>query len=242
MPQLLNKINILSTRPLTELAAVREKNSNICFDCVSFIETQPIMSNDLAKVILHLATQSLYVAFTSANAVSAVTSYIKNIIPNWQIFCISGRTKEYITYMFPKNAILASANNAIILAERIIALSNTKNIIFFCGDQYLNDLPEKLSANGIETKKIIVYKTIATPVAITKSYNGILFFSPSAVQSFFSVNTIPNNVTLFSIGTTTSAAIVLRSNNQIITSPFPSPTALINSAISFYNINSQDNI
>ena len=45
----------------------------------------------------------------------------------------------------------------------------------------------------LSVDEVIVYKTIETPKVLTKQYDGILFFSPSAVKSFFSKNSIVNN-------------------------------------------------
>ena len=239
MPPLLNKISILSTRLLPEAATAKSADSHICFDSVSFIETQPIIDTNLTNYLRQLATQPLYIVFTSANAVSAVADSIQNIAPNWKIFCTAGKTKEVITQLFPQSTIIASARNAIALANCITALGVTNSLIFFCGDQSLTDLPDTLSASNIKIKEIIVYKTIQTPVAITKNYHGILFFSPSAAHSFFSVNTIPTNITLFSIGATTTAALQSWSANQIITSEWPSTGNLIDCVTSFYNTASQ---
>ena len=91
------------------------------------------------------------------------------------------------------------------LADSIIKTS-IKNIVFFSGDQRRDELPEKLKKNHIEVEEIVVYKTIETPEPISKSYNAILFFSPSAVQSFFSKNTINDSTQIFAIGSTTARA------------------------------------
>ncbi|HMK05913.1 MAG TPA: uroporphyrinogen-III synthase, partial [Flavobacterium sp.] len=53
---------------------------------------------------------------------------------------------------------------------------------------------------------IEVYETILTPQAIHSKPNGILFFSPSAVQSYQQANKITNEM-CFCIGKTTAEAL-----------------------------------
>ncbi len=89
----------------------------------------------------------------------------------------------------------------------------------------------RLKNKGIKLTEIIVYQTTLTPVAIEKKYDGILFFSPSAVESFFSRNTIPPTTTLFSIGTSTVEALKKFSSNKIIKGDEPDKVKLVTKAI-----------
>ncbi|MCC8142570.1 MAG: uroporphyrinogen-III synthase [Tannerellaceae bacterium] len=67
---------------------------------------------------------------------------------------------------------------------------------FFCGQRRLNEIPERLSGAAISYKEVIVYETELTPQTLEKTYEGILFYSPSGVESFFSANH-PGKATLF---------------------------------------------
>ena len=71
-----------------------------------------------------------------------------------------------------------------------------------CSDRRRNELSEKLIEGGVHVHNLIAYRTEFTPVAIDQLYDGILFFSPSAVDSFLSVNTL-QTVPCFCIGLTT---------------------------------------
>jgi uroporphyrinogen-III synthase len=79
-----------------------------------------------------------------------------------------------------------------------------------------------------------VYKTEEVPVKVSKDYNGILFFSPSAVRSFFSRNTIGDKTTPFTAGTTTANALSTYTNKVVI-SEHPSQASMINKLIEYYN-------
>ena len=79
----------------------------------------------------------------------------------------------------------STANDAVSLAELIAEDRFVDEVIFFCGDQRRDELPEILRQHEVVVNEIVVYQTIAVPHKIEKQYHGILFFSPSAVQSFF---------------------------------------------------------
>ena len=77
-------------------------------------------------------------------------------------------------------------------------------------------MPSLLSENDIDVNEIEVYQTNMVHHNIEKNYDGILFFSPSAVQSFFSTNKLNNKTILFAIGNTTASTIKKLSNNEVI--------------------------
>ncbi len=232
-------IHILSTRLLNEAVTAKANDMNIEVDSVSFINVQPIVSVALKDQLQQLALQPLCAIFTSANAVTAVAGQI-NDIANWKIFCTGGKTKEHVAIAFGEDAVIASAKNAGLLAERIIASGKAVKVTFFCGDQRLDDLPEKLISNHIQTDEVIVYTTVQTPVFIEKNYHGILFFSPSAAHSFFSMNTVPIQTVLFSIGQTTTAVIKTYCTNRIITSEWPGTENILKLVTDFYKDASQE--
>lgn len=229
-----DKIFVLSTRPSSEAFIEKASDANISIESFSFIDVQSVRSNELANQLQLLATKSLVAIFTSTNAINAVAEQLSTN-PGWRIFCIGGRTKELAIQVFGENNILGSAKHAVQLAERIISYGQAKSVTFFCGDQRLNELPDMLIKNGINREELIVYTTVQTPVLIEKNYDGILFFSPSAVHSFFSANTIAIDVVLFSIGQTTTATIQSYCTNPIITSEWPGGDNLLACVTDFYN-------
>ncbi len=228
-----NKIRLLSTRLLDENTIAKTADANIHIRSISFIHTQPVVSDELQKNLGQLATQPLCAVFTSTNSVDAVAEQIQP--HNWKVFCISGKTKEHVIAAFGEHSIISSAKNAHLLAERIIASNHVKKIVFFCGDQHLNYLPEKLAEHNIVTDEVIVYTTVQTPQFIEDIYDGILFFSPSAVHSFFSMNTVPVDTIFFSIGDTTTAVIQSYCTNKIVTSDWPGADSLLEQVTHFYN-------
>ena len=96
-------------------------------------------------------------------------------------------------------------------------------------------MPGKLKNSGIAVEELIVYKTIKTPRVVSKQYNGILFFSPSAVQSFFSKNSITDTTQVFAIGATTADAVRSFAQQPVIISHKPGKETLVTLAIKHFS-------
>jgi uroporphyrinogen-III synthase len=56
-----------------------------------------------------------------------------------------------------------------------------------------------LSKKNIELKTINVYEKKISPKKIDFDYDGILFFSPSQIESFFQKNFLKENIIIFCI-------------------------------------------
>ena len=128
----------------------------------------------------------------------------------------------------------ATAKNATILADKIIQTKTIEEVVFFCGDHRLDELPETLRYNSITVNELVVYTTVQLPVFIEKDYDAFIFFSPSAVHSFFSMNTVPINAIMFSIGKTTTATIQTYCTNKVVTSEWPGKDQMIENIISYF--------
>lgn len=233
------KLNILSTRPLNKNVIDEAAAENIAIDCISFIETQPIESSELNEKIQDISRQKITVVFTSMNAVEAVKEQLGDK-PEWNIFSIGQTTKNLIEESFGKQNVTATADNASDLADIIIE-RKIKGVVFFCGDQRRDELPAKLKNQSIIVEEVVVYKTNFTPKQVEKTYQGILFFSPSAVESFFSVNTVTNDVVVFAIGDTTAKAIKERTNNKIVIAQHPGKEALVKEMLMYFSKQKQVN-
>ncbi|MBY0348399.1 MAG: hypothetical protein GTN67_11255 [Hydrotalea flava] len=226
-------IPILCTRPLDPIIIINANTRGITIDCIPFIETSPIINELITQTIHELAEKKITALFTSMNAVDAVTAQLPQV-PKWDIYCLGGITKEKIIQFFGEKHFKGSAKSAGLLAEKIIEHRPENALVFFCGDQRMDELPETLAANQFPTEQVIVYNTIQTPVEVSKNYQGIIFFSPSAVHSFFSVNTIPLATVLFAIGKTTAATIHTYVQNKIITSEWPGKEQMIELAMNYF--------
>jgi len=230
-----NKITILSTGVLPAYLAEEIEENNIETDIIPFIKTEMIQSIEIQQEIEQALLQVATIIFTSKNAVQAVADELEDQQPEWNIYCIGQKTKELAEEYFGEEKIYGSADDAISLAELIIEEGVTDEVIFFCGDQRRNELPDLLRANDIEVNEIIVYQTVGVPQKLNKQYEGILFFSPSAADSFFKVNKIETKTILFAIGNTTSNAIKKYSNNKIIISKVPDKEQMIREVVNYFS-------
>jgi len=231
-------INILSTSPLYQPLIDKLAENNIAIDVSSMIETEPVAAETLSEQLKDLFTQQLTVVFTSTNAVSSVVAALKGAKPNWQIYSTSKATADAVTKYFGAKSIVATADNASKLADKIIK-AKCKNTIFFCGNKARYELPEKLTKARIGVQQITVYNTITTSIKVEKFYDGIMFFSPSGVESFVAENEFDPATILFGIGDTTGYALSDRTRfstrNRIIVSDTPSKDSMVDMVIDFFS-------
>lgn len=232
-----NKINILSTRPLSGDSIKEASEHHIHIDTLSFIETEAIDTIDVQQEIENALLQSALVVFTSMNAVEAVAAQLEGQEPDWKIYTMGYTSAELVKQYFGEEALYGTAKNAAELAELVVEEWNQEEVIFFCGNQRRDELPDILREHNIEVNEIEVYTTIATPHKIKKHYDAVLFFSPSAVRSFFSVNKAGQQTILFAIGDTTAREISKFSKNKVIIGSEPGKENLLQEAISFFEGN-----
>ena len=229
-----NKINILSTRPISDPLIEEAKKKGIIIDVLSFINTETIETVEVQQEIEQALLQSSTIVFTSMNAVEAVAAQLEDHQPDWTIYTMGNTSQQLVKKYFGAQAIAGTANNASELAELIAEDGYAKEVIFFCGDQRRDELPDFLRKNEMEVYEIEVYKTIATPHKLNMHFDGILFFSPSSVESFFSVNKLSSQTILFAIGNTTANTIKKYAENKIIISDAPGKENLVEEMIEFF--------
>ncbi len=229
-----DRFSILSTGSLVINESLVSANDYpaTTVDVIPFIKIVLNEDEDTRGEILDYARQALTVIFTSTNAVRAVTNVLHHP-PDWKIFCVGSETKKRVTSFFGKSAVMDYAGNAEELSAKIIQPGQVKEAVFFCGDQRRDILPDQLRAAGVSLKELAVYQTLLTPVRLTKAYDAVLFFSPTAVNSFFSLNTPSSKTILFALGETTADAIRNLSDNEVLLSPKPDKTALLQIAIDY---------
>ncbi|MBZ9630927.1 uroporphyrinogen-III synthase [Salegentibacter sp. LM13S] len=164
--------------------------------------------------------------FTSKNSINAVSGKIQ--VEN--CFCVGEKTAD-----------LASENGFHIqeiadygkdLADIIVQNYTEETFTFFCGNKRRNEIPEILQKNQIGFTEIEVYKTRLNPKPFPQEFDGILFFSPSAVQSFTSENQL-KDTTAFCIGKTT-ASEAKKHTNHIITATKPSIENVIVQVVKYF--------
>lgn len=227
-------VQILSTKVLdSELIELANRN-NVLIDCINFIETSTLDDVETIKLSREIAACENTVVFTSANAVYAVADLLEGIQPSWLVYCLQGSTMTAVKEQLPGAHILTTALDATELAKKIIKDFSNGQLFFFCGNKRMDNLPTLISNSGIQMTEVYVYETILKPEKIKSYYDGIIFYSPSGVSSFFMENSTTDDVTFFTIGRTTANTL---SNflNELVVSPEPDVKILVQTVINYYN-------
>lgn len=224
-------ISILCTRPVKPTLVDEAVENGIQLEVIPVIDTEPIQDIDIQQEVEQTALQYATVVFTSMNAVESVITMLDHQVPEWNIYCMGNTTAQIIREYFGETSIAGTGLDASDLAEAIIEAGETEEVVFFCGDQRRDELPGKLNHAGITVNEVIVYRTIPLHKKIEKEYQAILFFSPSAVDSYFKLNKAAEQTVFFAIGQTTAMAIKKYSNNKTIIANTPGKDELVRKAI-----------
>ncbi len=229
-----NKASILSTASLDQPLIDRAVADGVAVDVMSFIRVEHIVDEELQEEITELAGLPITAVFTSANAVRSISDIIKGCRLDWDIYCVGNATKNAVFELLDTDVVSGIGNDAAELAELIIA-DDIMEVVFFCGDKRMDTLPELLREEEVTVYEVVVYQTTETPQIASRGYDGILFFSPSGVASFFKVNTIGPATVLFAIGKTTGEAIKQHSDNKLIISETPSKENVVADAVEYFH-------
>lgn len=222
---------ILSTKdlpvPLLESAAQQGLDITV----QPFIRIQPVITTTLKQEIGELLQHHQVSVFTSAHAVTSIQDFAHPT----QICCLSGATLEAVHKAFPQATILATAPDAASLATQLTTNGNITAVLFFCGNQRRDELPDLLTQHGIAVREVTVYETIAVQIPLQAHFDGILFFSPSGVHSYFAANKAQDNTICFAIGHTTAQALQQYTGSIVVNTGKPAAAQLVQTVITYLN-------
>lgn len=231
------KYKVLSTKKLKPSLVEQAKEADIEIIEQEAIKVNPILSKEKWKEIFQIIeSKKEFVVFTSSNAVHALQKYLNDYINpfeiDWKIFSLSGKTKETLEEV-SLGTFVETAENSKDLAEKIIE-QKVNDVVFFCGNKRRDELPNILREAGINIQEVIIYETVETPAPAIKNIDAVLFFSPSAAQSFFSINQLNKAVVCFTVGKTTADSVRHFTNNKIIICEQPSQEMMLASVKTYF--------
>ncbi|MFD2186849.1 DUF559 domain-containing protein [Aquimarina celericrescens] len=211
---------ILSTKKLTTAQKELLLNSGIGFIAYDAINIE----------LLHVDVQDEIqnMIFTSKNAVKAVLNSEINVS---NCFCVGENTKRLLEENGKK--VIKTALNASDLANFIVKKHKNESFLFFCGNLRRKELPELLKDQKVALKEQIVYKTSLNSKKFNRSFDGILFFSPSGIQSYIKENTIGRSI-VFCIGNTTASEAKKYTEHVVIANK-PTVENVIVQAVKYFN-------
>ena len=219
---------ILSTKELSKKQIDLFDAKNFALIHTNFIVIKPLKFT--------IDTINDFLLFTSKNAVKSV---LKNNrleqIKSKKCFCVGEKTKWFLE----KNgfSVISFSKDANTLATEIIESHFEKTFTFFAGNVRKDILPNRLTDKKIGFNEITVYETILQPKKNVLETEAILFFSPSAVESYLQKNKIVKQI-CFCIGNTTARALENSSENSklnIITANQPTVESVIEEVLKYYN-------
>lgn len=220
-------IRVLSTKKLLVNQKQFLLNANI-----SLVEADFISINQ-KKVNIETINENLI--FTSQNAVLSLIENLEDtdtieLLKKKNVFCVGMKTKG----LLEENGfnVIAYTGYVADLAEIITLIYGKEKFTFFSGNLRRDTLPDALKEAKIVFNEIEVYQTILNPQKVNGTFDGILFYSPSGIQSYLKDNKI-NKETCFCIGTTTAVALENVTNNVIIANQ-PTVENVIIQCINYY--------
>jgi uroporphyrinogen-III synthase len=219
-----NQIRIVSTKKLSERQKQQLLSANFSVLDADFINIQ---NKDF-----EIETINDYLIFTSQNAVESVLRNKNSAeIKTKKCFCVGEKTK----LLLEENdfEVVADSDYAAELASIICNQYSKNSFTFFCGNIRRDVLPDALRLAEITLDEVEVYQTILAPSKIDFTPEGILFFSPSAVESYLQENKIEDE-NCFCIGNTTAEALKYVTPNRIIANQ-PTMESAVMKCIEFYS-------
>ncbi len=171
------------------------------------------------------------VIFTSQNAVEAMLyCFAATELDFTNIYCVGRKTKRLIEKKIGKVAHFEPSAEK--LANYLTEKAKEESFTFFCGNKRREDLPEILSKNNMVVNEVECYKTQLTSKEIEEKYNGILFYSPSGIESYLIENKVEDRIA-FCIGETT-ASEARKHFKTVIVSKVATVNGVLNSVNDYY--------
>jgi|GEM_PF-1207911 len=233
----MNAPKILVTRELDELSEIFAKKVGL-----------DVVVNPVIRIEFHVNTKVLAeqiadtnydaIAFTSQNAVKAFSEIIfkeKIKVPQVKFYAIGDSTARHLKLLdiepfLPKN------NDAVALSELILKDKNIRTVLFPCAEHHLEDLPEWLKRQNVQVRELICYSTILLKNKIeVNGMEGIVFMSPSAVKSFFSVNKVIDAIPIFTIGRTTADEVRRWTTNSVVIANRPDVNSIFEKVMEYFS-------
>ena len=175
------KYHVFSTKKIS-VAQGEIFNEEIAVESSDFLK---IRFNRIAPKVVKNEIENVII--TSKNGVEAIlNSFLTQEISFKNIYCVGRRTKKLIEKKIGK--VTFSANNAEKLAEYLSKEIKGKQVTYFCSDLRLDTLPTVLAENGITVNEVEAYKTMLSSKKIDDKFNGVLFYSPSTIESYLQKN------------------------------------------------------
>jgi uroporphyrinogen-III synthase len=153
--------------------------------------------------------------FTSKNAVKALSGIMNDLVIPSKVFAVGSSTAKKLNKLGIE-AIVPEIFSVESLESKIKE-EGVQNCIHFCGNLTDDKLLRRLDYLNCAVTQIEVYKTIKIPTKVNnEAYNAVVFLSPSAFESFSTVNDTDQINQVFCIGSTTEEEVKKKYKGPIV--------------------------
>lgn len=172
-------------------------------------EQKQLLQNTGIELVEHNAISIQFLEFEAPNFIknaifssqNAVQSIVDKKIKIENVFCVGEKTKQFL--IENGQNVVKMSKNASELGDFIKKNYQNEDFYFFSGNLRMEAIPGSIKASKNSIFELKTYKTELNSMNFDQKWDGILFFSPSAVQSFTTYNSITNTPN-FCIGNTTA--------------------------------------
>lgn len=187
--------NIYSTKKLTDDQMLLFHNDVVA----ESNDAIKISLNRIPKTVVRKEIQNVII--TSKNAVEALLHNFSAVELQFKnIYCVGRRTKRMVEKRIGK--VKHTEANAKKLANYLVDYIEGTEVTYFCSDLRLDDLPNILLENNITVNEVEAYQTKFDSLSVPETVDGVMFYSPSTVQSYRKQNVAKGIA--FCIGETTA--------------------------------------
>lgn len=199
----MKNFRLLSTKELNPVQKRRFIDWGCLLTTYNFIriETVPYKYTALHKNLI----------FTSQNGVKSFFEHhsMNTQLLQKKLFCVGEKTKALLEKKGFTKVLMEESANA--LAKLIVDQHNAvSGFSFICGKNRRPEIESVLRKNNIPLDCVETYTTYNQPKSFG-TQDGILFFSPSGVESYLQKNVI-GNAQCFAIGQTTASVLTPHSH------------------------------
>lgn len=189
------KTQVFSTKKLTE-AQLQRFDTAIRVDSEDFIKISP---NRVSPLVLKKKVKNAI--FTSKNAVEGLlTNVSADDLDFENIYCVGRKTRRLVQKKIGK--VTHFENYATDLANYLVEYIEGTEVTHFCGNLSMEVIPNILGDANLTVHSVETYKTKLSGQKMDDAVEGVLFFSPSGIESYLQNNS-PNKIA-YCIGETTA--------------------------------------
>ncbi|MCU0404213.1 MAG: uroporphyrinogen-III synthase [Chitinophagaceae bacterium] len=227
-------IHILSTRALSAHAVQFAGKNGWSLEVVPLIGSNGILDAPRADFFMNAIIEDkapFMLIFSSMNGVKWLKKGLDEagqlLPPGITALCVGKQTAARAADQLKVVPLLIAPDGATLLSWIKKHIPKDTRLLYPCAKSRLDTLPEGLKEEGYRLVEIPVYETISTPGLLKGHYHFIMFFSPSAIDSFFSLNQWQEGSLGVCIGETTANALREKGVNRIIVAEEPSERAMV---------------